>query len=296
MSPVVTLQPHGSRSPFFWVHGEKSNAVLANYLGPDQPLFAVLHQSYDGQRARFTRMEDIARHYLEGVRGIQPSGPYRLGGYCVGATLAFEMAQQLRRRGEDVALLVMLDPPVTGPSASPLSHIPPAGSRPDRSAPAALGASSFSNWAARQFRRMAQLGFREQLAYAGDGIIGRSRELLTKIAHQARLLRHSEHAAAGPGRVMRPEQRIRYINAVHYRAKRGYVPEVYRGRVVVLKTDGGCRDPELVWGPLAGSGLEVIDLPGRHTEIVVDDHQIEGLAKQLKACLEAADVGRATTN
>jgi thioesterase domain-containing protein len=274
------------------VHGEKSNEFLARHLGPDQPLYAVLHQSHDGQRAQFTRMEDIAAYYLDGVRRVQPRGPFYLGGYCVGGTLAFEMAQQLRRRGEEVALLVLLDPPVTGPGASPLGRIAPgSNSGPNRIPPETLAAPA-TNWLHRHVRHLARLGPREQLAYARQRVVGKSAAWLSLAVDFARRVWCTRRSVASGRNFVRPSQVSRYINAVHYRAKRGYLPRVYGGRVVVLRTDGGCRDPETVWGSLADGGLEVVDVPGRHTEIVVDEGQIEGLGKQLKACLETARPSR----
>ena len=53
----------------------------------------------------------MAEHYLNGLRAIRPHGPYLLGGYSFGAVLAYEIAQRLRSKGEDVPLLFMLDPP-----------------------------------------------------------------------------------------------------------------------------------------------------------------------------------------
>jgi thioesterase domain-containing protein len=41
------------------------------------------------------------------VRQVQPEGPYALGGRCFGGTIAFEMAQQLSREGQQVALLAL---------------------------------------------------------------------------------------------------------------------------------------------------------------------------------------------
>jgi thioesterase domain-containing protein len=40
---------------------------------------------------------------------VQPEGPYMLAGYCMGGTVAFEMACQLRRSGHDVGLLALFD-------------------------------------------------------------------------------------------------------------------------------------------------------------------------------------------
>src|SRR5205085_2838295 len=55
------------------------------------------------------------------VRRIQAEGPYFLGGYSFGGTLAFEMAQQLRARGENVALLFMIDSLYPGTHTETLS-------------------------------------------------------------------------------------------------------------------------------------------------------------------------------
>ncbi len=43
------------------------------------------------------------------IRGVQPHGPYLLGGYCLGGTIAYEAAQQLHAAGEEVALLALFD-------------------------------------------------------------------------------------------------------------------------------------------------------------------------------------------
>jgi len=41
---------------------------------------------------------------------MQYEGPYFLGGGSVGGMIAFEMAYQLQRQGQEVALLILLDP------------------------------------------------------------------------------------------------------------------------------------------------------------------------------------------
>jgi thioesterase domain-containing protein len=61
---------------------------------------------------RHATVEEMASYYISEIRRIQPRGPYFLGGYCLGGILAFEMAQQLLRRGEQVAIVAQLSTPL----------------------------------------------------------------------------------------------------------------------------------------------------------------------------------------
>lgn len=56
-----------------------------------------------------TSMWDMARDYTDQIRLIQPSGPYHLLGWSLGGNIAFAMAEELQRRGEEIGLLVILD-------------------------------------------------------------------------------------------------------------------------------------------------------------------------------------------
>jgi thioesterase domain-containing protein len=51
----------------------------------------------------------MAADRLGALRAIQPTGPYRLGGFCNGGVLAFEMARQLQSQGESVETLLLVD-------------------------------------------------------------------------------------------------------------------------------------------------------------------------------------------
>lgn len=68
----------------------------------------------------FDSVGAMASRYLEAIRSVQPAGPYRLGGWCTGGVVAFEMARQLLERGEEVDLLALLDSPAPD-SGSPRS-------------------------------------------------------------------------------------------------------------------------------------------------------------------------------
>jgi pimeloyl-ACP methyl ester carboxylesterase len=54
--------------------------------------------------------EAMAADYIQALRSVQPEGPYYLGGFCGGGLLAFEVAQQLRAQGQEVNLLVLIEP------------------------------------------------------------------------------------------------------------------------------------------------------------------------------------------
>ena len=82
---------------------------LALYLGQDQPIYGLQPQGLDGKQAPLTRIEDMAARYIKEIQVIQPEGPYFLAGYCMGGTIAFEMAQQLSGQGQRVDLLALLD-------------------------------------------------------------------------------------------------------------------------------------------------------------------------------------------
>ncbi len=111
---LVPLRAGGTAVPLFCVHGGSGNVTsfpnLADELPDDQPVYALQWDGLDGRRGSRT-IPAMARTYLEAVREVQPKGPYRLAGQCVGGLIAREMATVLERAGEDVELLVMYDSP-----------------------------------------------------------------------------------------------------------------------------------------------------------------------------------------
>lgn len=112
-SSLVPIQPAGSKPPFFLVHGGGGAVLvyreLAQQLGSDQPVYGLQAQGLDGSQPALDSVEAMATRYLEEIRTLQPQGPYFIGGLSFGGTVAYEMAQQLRADGEQVALLALLD-------------------------------------------------------------------------------------------------------------------------------------------------------------------------------------------
>jgi thioesterase domain-containing protein len=63
----------------------------------------------DGSADAPDRFEDIAARYAEEIAAERPDGPVVLGGYSIGALVAFELALQLRAAGRAVGPLVVFD-------------------------------------------------------------------------------------------------------------------------------------------------------------------------------------------
>jgi pimeloyl-ACP methyl ester carboxylesterase len=113
--PLIAVQPHGSRQPLFFLHGDWAGggfytSRMAECLGPDQPFYAL--PPYRSGRHDVLTMEEMAAFHVRAIRELAPHGPYLLGGYCIGASVAREMARQLMAEGETITQLVLIDPPL----------------------------------------------------------------------------------------------------------------------------------------------------------------------------------------
>ncbi len=119
---LVTIQPKGNKTPLFLVPpagcGALRFAKLAAYLDHERPVHSFDPQGLNDDTAPHPSIETMAAAYIRDMQQQQPHGPYLLGGMCMGAHVALEMAQQLRIRNETTALLMVLDAgaPASGPS------------------------------------------------------------------------------------------------------------------------------------------------------------------------------------
>lgn len=108
---VVPLQPRGKRTPVFAVPGHYGDVfgyrALALRLGEDQPFFGLQPPGLDGASAPMARVEDLAAYFAAQILAMQPAGPLIVAGHCAGGAIAFELAQQLQRRGASVRLLAL---------------------------------------------------------------------------------------------------------------------------------------------------------------------------------------------
>src|SRR5580658_4573161 len=112
-SALTPIRAGGTKPPLFCMHGAGGTVLmyrdLSRHLGDDQPFYGLQSQGLDGSCPPLTDVREMAAVYVKEIRRVQPHGPYFIAGYCMGGTVAFEVAQQLRELGEPIALLAMFD-------------------------------------------------------------------------------------------------------------------------------------------------------------------------------------------
>lgn len=241
---VVPIRASGSTLPVYYVPGLRGEALngrsLAMILGDDIPFHGVQNLDVAATVGSDHSLENIARKLADDIRTSNPDGPYIMLGFCVGAILAYEIAQQLRESGADVPLLVMID---------------------------GVNKSDFglaAQWAARlrELRRLDAAGARASIA---------------------RFVRRRLSSAVPPIPLF-PEAR-QQLSAKLFEKKpyygRGeeiissayekYRPRPYRGPIVLYTSEENrtrLGNRTLGWAKLATAGLDIIDVPGNHLQMM----------------------------
>jgi acyl-CoA synthetase (AMP-forming)/AMP-acid ligase II/acyl carrier protein len=110
---IVMNVKKGSKRPFFFCHGDFEThgfyaLKLAKLLAPDVPVY-LIHPLLDVAEKSKLAMEDMARVCVPRLLALQPHGSFRLGGYCNGGLLAWEIAHQLRHSGREVETVVLVE-------------------------------------------------------------------------------------------------------------------------------------------------------------------------------------------
>ncbi|MFD2170023.1 amino acid adenylation domain-containing protein [Tumebacillus lipolyticus] len=112
-SPIITMQPHGTRLPFFCIHAGTGGILqymeLARTLGADQPFYGIQAPGLEDESEPHAEIGAMAEHYLQEIKKIQPEGPYVLGGWCVGGAISFEIAKLLQQQGEEAVFVAIMD-------------------------------------------------------------------------------------------------------------------------------------------------------------------------------------------
>ncbi|HYG61174.1 MAG TPA: thioesterase domain-containing protein, partial [Thermoanaerobaculia bacterium] len=258
-SPLVLLQPRGSRPPLFLVHPAGGEALcysgLVRRLGTDQPVYG-----FEDTAEAARSVSALAAAYVAEVLAVQPEGPYRLAGWSFGGRVAFEMARQLTSHGRAVAFLGMID---TG-QAVPDEEV-------DLSETGLL----------REILRGASREILDGLPPGLDDPLG---EVLERLRAAGQIPEGFDPATT---------RRLWQVFRRHVEMARRERPLPWTGRLVYYAAEEGlAADPTQGWAALAAS-VEVRRVPGDHVSMIYDEANLEVLARHLRAGLDASGSGLA---
>jgi thioesterase domain-containing protein len=276
---IVPLNDGGDGPAFYCVHSIGGGALafraLARALGPDQRFYGVQAPLTDDIAALAGSMESLAGYYVRELIEFQPEGPYILGGWSAGSSIALEMAQQLQQTGRHVDLLVALDgaPFNTGAGRSPWN--PVYGLKLLRNLPLWISDDLLTDFSLTAFARRV----RNKAAFISTRVtamLGR---------HQA--INEVEGFQDASNWSPAEWELMRYLND----ALRRYVPKPYAGRVLLYRSRTEplyhLFEVDRVWRHLS-SDVTTIRVPGTHLTLIREPH-VARLAADLRARL--ADAG-----
>ena len=265
---LVELKPDGTRPPLFLIHALTGDVLiyrdLVRRLASDQPAWGLEALGGDGRQLPKLAIPDMARHYIDEIRTVQPHGPYYLAGLCYGGDVAHEMAHQLEADGERVAFVGLID-------ANPL------GLRPRVT-------TSLRVW--RHVTELLEQPAGRRLAF----LHSTGRNLRERIEVGVRW-QIKKHLYIGRGRAL-PSSMVDMME-LNFAAAAGYVTPIYGGRVTLFRVyspDEGeaARDMRLRWAEFAAGGLDVRDIVSTgagHISVLNEPH-----VRALAAALEQAIV------
>ncbi|MCP5425324.1 MAG: hypothetical protein H6970_09690 [Gammaproteobacteria bacterium] len=247
-SPLVAIQPRGSRPPLFCIHPLGGHVIcygdLARHLGPEQPVYGLQARGMEPDQTPLTDYPTLAQTYRAAIQAVQPRGPYYLAGYSFGGMAAVEMARQWLAEGESVAFLGLLDTP--NPAIVPETM--------KKTDSAGLLASLFAESFELSLERLREMTEDEQLAF----VLERAKQAHL-VTPEAGLEEARRHFA-----VCKANQAMEFS------------PRPFPGSLLLLRgRDGAARitdDPTLGWHGVAAGGVEVRWVSGRHENMLNPAH------------------------
>jgi len=248
--------------PLFLIHGAKGNVLwfkpFADRLKDAYPIYGVEAQGIDGSLPFQDTIEEMAALYIRHLLTVDPEGPYRLVGYSGGGVIAVEMAQQMKRSGRKVELLIMLDTLAPQEIERPLGL-------------------------AEKIRYMSKMG--------APHLRRRARQQLSQIGDAARRL-------VGPKTAEEEKSEIEILadrSEVMYReAQRRYFPAAYDGDVLIFRAKYSDAifvrsGPLLGWQDIATGKVEVVTLEAHHDNLLAEPN-VDVVVAEVQSRIAALDL------
>jgi thioesterase domain-containing protein len=226
----------------------------------------------DASQAVHTTIEEMASYYVLEIRKVQRRGPYFLGGFCFGGQVAFEVAHQLQREGESVALVALIE--------SFVRQLPK--SMAGRRSTVSRNLPRIARKVVLHLKRVPSSSLLDAVAYLSKRLKN------AFILAQLSLLRKLDSACQAFGRPLPEALQLRDLTLIHYQAGRRYVTKPYSGSVALFlaqnTVDTTALDTRESWEAMV-SCLETHELSCSHEDILSEPN-VQTLAEKLQKCIE----------
>ena len=108
---LVPLKAGGDSQPVFLVPGQHGELFhfkrLVERVREDVPVYGFEARGLFGSVEPIDDFEEMAAHYIDEIRTVQPRGPHLIGGFSVGGKVVYEIGRQLERAGDPPHLLII---------------------------------------------------------------------------------------------------------------------------------------------------------------------------------------------
>jgi len=267
-SLLVVFREKGDGPPVFFVHGGGGGVMHVRDLMQDlkcsNPLYGLHAPAVDGAERLPRTIEKFAARYIAEIRKVQPQGPYHIIGFSAGGTIGYEMARQLQKAGEVVALLGIIETNTTRYRDS-------------------IRQARYDH-----LRRIASFG--TSPAEAVKLILAPMRKAANRLKEKAPgELRHALGLAV-------PYEEREYFYMRWFRdVEASYTPGPYRGPITLFASQPRLEAYRNMWSDLAIDGLIVRHLPQSpdHSSVVLLPNS-RFLAMQIDASLSEIAAGTGT--
>jgi aspartate racemase len=264
-TPLVVLQPDGNGSPLFICYSVDGELMywqdLLRNLGRDHPVYGFQPREVEGAPWPYESVEEVAADCVAQLQTYYPVGPCCLAGFSFGGKVAYEIAQQLRRAGRDVALLAIVDTPPAWETPQSLRGVL-------RAAPACLW--NFPRWFLGMTRNWREFPLRRKIRQR----MHRMRDFLNaRLGLKRRAPPIPTHEDFFE--VRESTDRGRQLIPRLFSAFLKYQPTPYAGRLSLFRarTRPLIHVPrhDLGWGEYAAA-VDVEVIPGSHSTILKEPH------------------------
>ncbi|ATA25111.1 non-ribosomal peptide synthetase [Brenneria goodwinii] len=254
---LVMLNPGlaQSKPTLLMIHPAGGNILcyypLTNELGAEYPVYGLQVANFSEDQDYNHHIETLAAFYLRQVPEIAQRQNLVLGGWSLGATIAFEMAQQLQRAGGRAPTVLILDQP------APLVQVDHAAEMDE-------------------YQRLAYFARKvERFTGTSFAIAAPALAEMTPAQRSALFLQEFKRAKLVPDNIdIAHFQHFLTILQAHISATDRYQGKEYAGNIVVVEAEEILPDrirpdaPALGWARLAGGSLTVIPTPGNHISMM----------------------------